>query len=53
MSDFYISCKYTIFYKWPNKDDWKLGETTKEFYLVFVKEGSIAKIDSIIASKKD
>ena len=44
---------YTIFYKWPGEDDWNLGETTKGSFLVFVKEGSITKVDPIPAFRED
>lgn len=47
------SGKYTIFYKWPDEDDWNLGEPIKGSFLVFVEKGNIAKVDPIPASRKD
>lgn len=47
------SGKYWIFYKWLDEDDWNLGETTKESTLIFVKEGSVTKVDPIAAFKED
>lgn len=44
---------YWIFYKWLDEDDWNLGETTKESYLVLVKEGSVAKVDPMFAIPND
>ena len=39
--------KYTIFYKWPSEDDWNLGKTVKDSYLIYIEEGSVTKVDSI------
>jgi hypothetical protein len=47
------SGKYTIFYKWPDQDYWDIGKTIKESYLVFVKEGSITRVDPIAAYRED
>lgn len=47
------SGKYTIFYKWPDEDDWKLGETTRGTTLVIVKERGITKVDPIPAFRED
>ena len=43
---------YTIFYKWPNEDEWNLGKTVKESYLIYVEERSITKVDPITVVRK-
>ncbi len=46
------SGEYTIFYKWPNEDEWNLGKTVKESYLIYVKDRSITKVDPITVVRK-